>query len=78
MTTPGVACATCKHFACICEIIKLHALGCPFRTAATCSVPIACGHGRDTCPSCDACTCTSLAAQRQEAAIQKPRSRRSL
>jgi hypothetical protein len=68
-------CAICKHFACICEIVRLHELGCPFRTAATCAIPVACGHGRDTCPKCDKCTCKSPAAQQQEDRTQNWRAR---
>jgi hypothetical protein len=68
----GNACPTCKHFACVCEIIKLHEAGCPFRTASSCSVPVECGHGRDTCPKCDACTCKSLEARAQEQRLQNP------
>lgn len=70
-------CPKCKRLACVCEIIALHELGCPFRTAATCSIPIDCGHGRDCCPKCDKCTCKSVVAQQQEATIQAGPRRKS-
>lgn len=53
-----VACEACQHFACVCEVRRLHEEGCKLRRAATCPVAIACEpHGRDTCPICDPCTC---------------------
>ena len=51
---------TCEHLTCVCLINREHELGCKFRRAATCAVPIECEHGSDVCPSCDPCTCNSL------------------
>lgn len=52
-----MACATCGHLACVCEIKRLHAEDCPFRISATCPVGVECEHGYDVCPECDSCTC---------------------
>lgn len=63
---PGTACSICKHFACVCEIKANHVEKCRFRIAATGPVGIACDHGRDTCPICDACTCPPAKQGRAE------------
>lgn len=55
---PG--CNQCGHLACVCIIEQLHKLGCTFRLAATCAVPIECQHGYDVCPTCDPCTCATV------------------
>jgi hypothetical protein len=52
-----LACERCQHLACVCDIRAAHAEGCPYRTAATCAVAIACDHGFDVCPVCDPCAC---------------------
>lgn len=53
----GTACKKCQHFACVCAVLFLHDVRCPFRTAVACAVAVECEHGRDICPQCDPCTC---------------------
>ncbi len=52
------ACPTCRHFACICEVVTTHTESCLYRLAVVCPVAIACEpHKRDVCPVCDPCEC---------------------
>ena len=49
----------CQLLQCVCAEARRHAKECRYRFAMTCAVPIACDpHGRDVCPTCDACTCS--------------------
>lgn len=50
-------CTKCGRLACVCNIIEKHAEHCKYRRSATSAVAIACRHGFDVCPICDACTC---------------------
>lgn len=59
MKGPGSGCATCGHLSCVCQIAATHSADCPFRLASTGGIGIACDHGRDVCPICDACNCAS-------------------
>jgi len=53
-------CSVCGMLACVCTIRTRHKENCKFRIAATGAVGIACEpHGRDVCPICDPCTCSS-------------------
>ena len=43
-----LACETCGHFACVCEVRTAHKDGCRLRLAVTCAIPISCdAHGQD-------------------------------
>jgi hypothetical protein len=47
----------CGLIQCACAEARKHKVGCRYRTALTCAIPIECDHGFDVCPQCDACTC---------------------
>jgi hypothetical protein len=63
---PIVACEKCQHFSCVCQVLADHVLGCHYRLAVTCAIPIACEkHGRDVCAECgDVCTCEEIKIQK--------------
>jgi hypothetical protein len=54
---PIVACDTCEHFSCVCDIKRDHAESCIYRKARTCPIGVPCDHGDELCPTCYACTC---------------------
>lgn len=55
----------CRLIECVCLVARQHKAKCQFRKALTCAVAIACDHGRDVCPICDACTCKPVAAKKR-------------
>lgn len=51
-------CKICNNLVtCSCKISEKHKPDCKFRKAAELSVELACDHGFQACPVCDACTC---------------------
>lgn len=54
-----VFCVTCGMIkeGCICATKKRHRKDCAFRRAAEMPVELACEHGFQACPKCDACDC---------------------
>jgi hypothetical protein len=63
---PIVACETCQHFECVCQVLADHLPGCQYRLAVTCAIPISCDkHGFDVCAECgDVCTCREIKTQK--------------
>jgi len=56
--TPGTACTGCGNLcSCTCDLSKKHKADCTFLRAATLAVELACEHGFQACPVCDACDC---------------------
>jgi hypothetical protein len=56
-----VADCDCDLIVCACIEIRQHKEGCRYRLALSCPVEITCeAHGRDVCPTCDACTCGTV------------------
>jgi len=48
---------TCGLISCVCKVVRVHKQDCRFRISLVCPVGIACEHGSELCPICDACTC---------------------
>jgi hypothetical protein len=52
----------CQLIRCVCTDARKHVVGCIYRLALTCAIPIPCeSHGEDVCPVCDLCTCLLVA-----------------
>ena len=47
----------CELIQCVCTEARKHKVGCDYRLAMTCAIPVECDHGVDCCPQCDPCTC---------------------
>jgi hypothetical protein len=61
---PGHACTRCGNLVhCTCLVKNRHAEDCRYAVAARCPVELACEHGFQACPICDACTCGHGAAE---------------
>ncbi len=52
-----VADCTCKMISCVCDQVRWHRPTCRLRKSLLCPVAIECEHGKDVCPTCDACSC---------------------